>query len=450
MDLSKHFDRIVVVNLDRRPDRWAEITVELQKWGITGAERVAAIDGNNLPPHPHISPGALGLVMTTISIVREAKEKNLKNVLILEDDVYFRESLNDIDEYMNNVPEDWGLLYLGAHHIQKPRRISDKIGRVVQAFTTHSFAVNACIFDMILSDLSGDLNKLPFQIDLYFSELQKKVSAYCFIPSMTGQRSSFSDVENRFTDYTDNMDENLIFNNPLPKRFLTVAIPCYEMSGRGAEFLKHSLQKLTEQTYRDFNVVVSDHSGDAYVESVVNSYRDKLDLLYVLKEYERDNPSSNVNNAIRHSNGDYIKILFQDDFLYDRYALQHTVNAINANKGCNWLVSACEHSNDGETFYRPFYPAWNDKINDGVNTISSPSVLTIKNVGDKVFFDLNLIWLMDCDYYYRCYLKYGLPVFISDITVVNRTWQNQLTNLLNDEDKNKELDIIKRKYEVPA
>ena len=43
------------------------------------------------------------------------------------------------------------------------------------------------------------------------------------------------------------------------------------------------------------------------------------------------------------------------------------------------MVTASEHSQDGVNFYRPFYPNYNDQIHLGKNTISSPSVLTIKN-----------------------------------------------------------------------
>lgn len=451
INLLKHFSKVFCINLARRQDRRAQATQEFEKWGIADqVEWYSAVDGQQLTELPKgllISNGALGLIMTLVQIVKYAKENNLPNVLVLEDDVYFRETITKLDAYMAEVPDNWGLLYLGGHHIQRPLKLTNKIARGVQIFTTHSFAINASIYDIILTDLSNFEN-VSIQLDLYFAELQNRVPTYCFIPSMTGQTASYSDIESRYTDYTDNMDENLNFDDSLTQRFLTVAIPCYEMHGHGHQFLSESLFKLTQQTYKDFNVVVSDHSSNDLIKQIVDYYRREhgLQILYVRKEYERDNASSNMNNAIRLANGKYIKLLFQDDFLYDEHALQNTVNAINANPGCQWLVSASEHSHDGINCVRPFYPRWNDNFLQGVNTISSPSVVTIKNTYDKLFFDLSLCWLMDCDYYHRYRELFGLPVIINEITVVNRLWGNQLTNTLSDEQKEKDFEFIRKKY----
>jgi len=445
VDLLKHFSKVYCINLDRRPDRWEEACKEFEKWGIQDSvQRYAAIDGATLAPHHTVKPGALGLIVTLRNIVTEAKAMGYKNILILEDDVYFRETLLQLDEYMAEVPQDWNMLYLGGHHIERPQRISKRIAKAERIFTTHSFAISSNIYERILVDLSN-LNKLSLPLDLYFSDMHKRVSTFCFIPSMTGQKASFSDIDNQYTDYTGYMDENLNFDDSFPKRFLSVAIPCYEMHGRGAEFLRYSLIMLSLQTFTDFNVVISDHSANDAVKETAEHYCAKynIPLLYIRKEYERDNASSNMNNAIRNSNGKYIKLLFQDDFLYDKHSLQKTVEAINANPGCHWLVSACEHSEDGINCIRPFYPVWNDRLIEGINTISSPSVVTIKNVVDKIFFRLDLFWLMDCDFYVRQNQRFGQPVYLNDITVVNRIWDGQNTKTLTDEEKNKDYEEIK-------
>ena len=120
-------------------------------------------------------------------------------------------------------------------------------------------------------------------------------------------------------------------------------------------------------------------------------------------------------------------------------------NQINKNPNFNWLVTACEHSNDGFIFYRPHYPRWNNNIHYGNNTISSPSVLTIKN-DDLTFFDERLIWLMDVDYYKQLYDKFGLPEFLQKINVVNRTWDNQFSNIISDERKELEYLQMVEKY----
>lgn len=227
--------------------------------------------------------------------------------------------------------------------------------------------------------------------------------------------------------------------------FFSIAIPTYEMNGKGSEFLEHSLNILSNQTFKDFDVIISDHSKDDEIKNLCTKWKDNLNIKYYKNTIDIGSSSSNINNAILKSNASWIKILFQDDFLYNEYALENTHKSIINNSDKNWFASTCEHSNDGTSYYRLFKPVWNDKMIFGVNTISSPSVITIKNDSNKLLFDKNYIWLMDCDYYQRYFNKYGPPVFIDDITVVNRTWTNQLTNKIPiDVKKHEHIEILKK------
>jgi glycosyltransferase involved in cell wall biosynthesis len=53
-------------------------------------------------------------------------------------------------------------------------------------------------------------------------------------------------------------------NNP----FFSVAIPTYGYDGKGSDFLNFSLSKLSSQTFKDFEVVISDHSSDDTIKEV--------------------------------------------------------------------------------------------------------------------------------------------------------------------------------------
>jgi len=230
--------------------------------------------------------------------------------------------------------------------------------------------------------------------------------------------------------------------------FFSIAIPTYEMKGKGVDFLEFSFNKLINQNFKDFEVVISDHSKDSLIEELCNVWRTKLNMKYSRNHSEVGSSSANINNAIINSTGQWIKILFQDDFLFDENSLMVTHDSIKSNLDSKWFVSSCQHSHDGYSFYREFIPQWNDKMIYGNNTISSPSVLTIKNDENKLLFDKDYIWLMDCDYYQRCYNLFGAPTIINRVTVVNRTWPNQLTNELSFEIKNKEHYQILKKHNV--
>jgi hypothetical protein len=229
--------------------------------------------------------------------------------------------------------------------------------------------------------------------------------------------------------------------------FFSIAIPTYEMSGKGVEFLEYNFIKFSTQSFKDFEVVISDHSLNDTIYNLCKKWENKLDIKYIKNKEKRGSSSANINNALQNCSGKWIKILFQDDYLYDYDSLEDIYKFINENNP-NWIATACEHSNDGINCYRPFYPKWNDKLILGNNSISSPSVITIKNNKDGIFFNEDLIWLMDVEFYQRKYNLYGEPSYLNEINVVNRTWGNRLSDTISEVIKNKEYSIIKNKYNL--
>ena len=228
--------------------------------------------------------------------------------------------------------------------------------------------------------------------------------------------------------------------------FFSIAIPTYEMHGYGEEFLTQSFIILHKQTFNDFEVIVSDHSRDSIIKDLCEKWCENLNIKYFRNDYKIGGSSPNINNAIKLANGKWIKLLWQDDFLFGYNALENLKNHIDNNKNIIWIATACEHTNDGINMYRTFYPSWNENIHAGINTISSPSVITIKNTDEKLYFDEDLIWLMDVEYYKRMYDVYGEPIYLNTVNVVNRTWGNSVSNTLSEERKNKELNLMRERY----
>lgn len=204
-----------------------------------------------------------------------------------------------------------------------------------------------------------------------------------------------------------------------------------------AFFLKRCLDSLWEQTFQDFEIVISDNSDDNEIEKICSFYF--TGIKYVRNPVKGMAP--NTNSAMRAATGDLIKILYMDDYLAHELALKEIVNAF---KG-QWLVTGCEHDDgDGKPF-RYHMPHYNEEIHYGNNTIGSPSVLTVKNK-DVIFFDERMTWLLDCDLYKRYYEAFGSPTVLHDINVVIGLGAHQMTNLMGDEIKTKEHEYIRQKY----
>lgn len=200
IDLTKYFDKIYCINLDSSTDRWIETVKEFEKWGITGVERYSAVNGDTLNIESEILiPGEIGITMTHINIINECKKRGYKNVLIMEDDVYFTEDILKFNEYMESLPNDWSLFYLGGMQLggKPPIPINKNILKVNHVLMLHCFAINSNIFDLIL-ELIPNLEK---QVDHYYIDIQKIFPTYLTNPYIAYQRVGFSDIQKKEVNY---------------------------------------------------------------------------------------------------------------------------------------------------------------------------------------------------------------------------------------------------------
>ena len=227
---------------------------------------------------------------------------------------------------------------------------------------------------------------------------------------------------------------------------ISICIPTWEQYGKGVEFLKNTFESILIQSYKNFNVIISDHSKNEDIKLLCDLYSDKFEIKYFKNDKLLGNGPANTNNSIFHADGDIIKILFQDDFFYQKNVLEFIVKEFKNNE-CNWLVTGCNHTYDnGKTFVNFMVPRWNNDIIIGVNTISSPSVLSFRNK-DVCLFDEKLTMLMGCEMYYQLYIKYGLPKIISDCLITNRMHPHQISSLYS-KDMRSEITHIKIKHNL--
>jgi glycosyltransferase involved in cell wall biosynthesis len=227
---------------------------------------------------------------------------------------------------------------------------------------------------------------------------------------------------------------------------ISICIPTWEQHGFGERYLSKLLDSIETQTIKDVEVVISDHSISDVIFKVVEKYQSKLNINYVKNNEKLGNSPSNTNNSILHSKSDIIKVIFQDDFFFDNKALEIILSKFES-KDVVWVVNGCNHTNsDNTSYWNYMVPRWNDSIYRGVNTISSPSVLTFRKK-TNVLFDDNLVMLMDCEIYHNFYTKFGLPTIIPDTLITNRLHDNQIsTNYkLNIND---EINYVKNKYGI--
>jgi len=178
---------------------------------------------------------------------------------------------------------------------------------------------------------------------------------------------------------------------------ISIAIPTWETYGRGAEFLDDLLRTIEIQTFKDFEVVISDHSEDNEIFDKIGEFEDRIEFCYSKNKNDKGNGPANTNRAIDMCSGDIIKVMF--------------------------------------------------KLLDGVNTLSSPSVLSFKKEV-KNRFDTNLVHFMDIDFFYGMKIKYGDPIFYDDVLVTNRFPNDYSISNNAPKDFSKESIYCKNKYGV--
>jgi GR25 family glycosyltransferase involved in LPS biosynthesis len=116
--LSLGFDKIYVINLDRKPERFKAAAQELEAVGISPVDRYPAVDGKTLNLQSKIerlTPGMIGCFQSHLQILKEAVEKDYDSICVFEDDVVFTDGFTDyMKEAIAQIPEDWQFIYLGC------------------------------------------------------------------------------------------------------------------------------------------------------------------------------------------------------------------------------------------------------------------------------------------------------------------------------------------------
>ena len=202
MKLFDRFDKVYCINLKKRTDRLQHFNEQVNKYDLGSFEVFEAIDGNILPPHPTLKQGELGIINSVIEILQLAIKNNFNNILIIEDDCVFNDNILIIDDYFNNLPKDWDMIYFGGNHnlhmgVKPPVQINDKIVKLHYTFAAHCIGIKNNMFNTILIELK----KQKHQSDVVFQKLQSTYNVYCFFPLVASQLPGFSDIQNKNVNY---------------------------------------------------------------------------------------------------------------------------------------------------------------------------------------------------------------------------------------------------------
>lgn len=226
----------------------------------------------------------------------------------------------------------------------------------------------------------------------------------------------------------------------MPK--ISVCVPVYTMKDNMSEkFLVEFFSNLVEQTFKDFEVVVSDQSTFDHLRSITDTFSHVLDINYIRNTCEKKSAANNVNHAVKHAKGEIVKLLYMDDFFVDPNALAKIAKAFDENSG-KWLIAGFVNCNEERSqFYNPRTPWYGNAYVNGDNTTGNPSNYSVRREC-ALEMDENLAWIVDGEYFYRSYYHYGMPIMLDDILVCFRDHGDSSFK----KDSFRELDAKERQY----
>ena len=211
---------VFIINLDRREDRWDQISKHLNELNCKSFQRVVAIDGlkeskelsrkvfrlesgNPFNDEPTISQmGVLGCLKSHLKALQLASKffGTIDTALILEDDCFFIDSAASVlKKSLAELPPKWQFLMLGAIYGSAPGFVSQKnnLMRVYNATAAHAYMVNRNSCQLLIQRIEALLeSRVIFPIDIWFTKFQPIENWYATHPLIAGQRSgSYSDID---------------------------------------------------------------------------------------------------------------------------------------------------------------------------------------------------------------------------------------------------------------
>jgi len=149
-------------------------------------------DGSVRVMPQNLTFGQIGCSLSHVKMYEKIANSDWEKVLILEDDCIFFQEFTNVENYMSQLPDDWGMVYLGwngqspqANHTPNIAKITKDNFRALHC--THSIGLTKSF-----AKTMAEFNKeCYYTADGAFSEVVKQRSETCYaiVPRLTRQEN---------------------------------------------------------------------------------------------------------------------------------------------------------------------------------------------------------------------------------------------------------------------
>jgi len=196
--------KIIYINLASRTDRLTEIQSELTRMGVSDAERFEAIQRK---------PGIVGCGYSHLAVLKLAKERGYKEILIMEDDFVFLlspERMAEIFEILPTIPFDVCMLGYNLHqtHGDYLSALRLPMHKVKYAQTASAYIVREHYYDTLIDLYEWAIPELErtgmhwvYANDVIWRQLQENDLWVCPVERCGKQRPGYSDNAESYMDH---------------------------------------------------------------------------------------------------------------------------------------------------------------------------------------------------------------------------------------------------------
>lgn len=234
--LEKYFDRIYLLNLQKRPER---LRISRKKFEYVDIRNYEVFNGTDGSVMNHIweilsienrhfkNPNYLGCAISHLSIYKSALENGYKRILIVEDDCRINRDIQHLfSQNIKFIPSDWNeLLYLGFIPLSDDCSMWDYNAFSEKFISKNTFTAKNLwglysygIGEKLMRELLEVYDKnFPMELDRYFVNfVQPRNRSYAMVPQLFCAEDGKSDnsgivetsmiersVDARFARHTD-------------------------------------------------------------------------------------------------------------------------------------------------------------------------------------------------------------------------------------------------------
>jgi len=195
MKITEFFKEAFYINLDDRTDRTEHMAKELSKYDLQDfIKRYSAVKAEiKNPKNCMIASGT-----SHRNLIQYAKDKDLDNILIFEDDVFFKPNgIEIVEKALDSLQKfSWDIFYFSANIFDNPlKQVDENLLYVKGCFCVHAYAVHKQAYDRLLQ-YNPQTDK---PVDAYIT--LNKFEKYAAYPISVSQYDSVSDNIGGFISY---------------------------------------------------------------------------------------------------------------------------------------------------------------------------------------------------------------------------------------------------------